>query len=416
MSYCQFFLKILLYINICNSRTTIICGYKIERKTIMILKNKLIKVAMIIQDYLPRVGGAERQLFALTPLLRDRGVEVAILTRRYPGLAQFELINDAPVYRLPFFRSKAIASLMFTLTSLPVLKKIRPDVIHAHGLLSPTTTAVTAKRFFGTPVVSKALRGGVLGDLNRLMKKPFGVARFKSLQKQVDAFITISNEISDELISVGGVHPERCVFIPNGVKLDRFQPVSELRKKQLRKQLQLPDGPIVVFAGRLEAEKRIDDLVQVWPEIQQRYERITLLVLGTGSLQQKINGMAVGKNVILRGAVDNVSEYLQASDMFVLPSVSEGLSNSLLEALAVGLPVVVTAIGGTMDLVSHKVSGWIIQNYTLQSLRDGIFSFMEDLSLRDACAKEGQRRVVENYDLYSTADKLNYLYQKLKCS
>ncbi len=380
----------------------------------MVSKNKLIKVVMIIQDYLPRVGGAERQLFALTPLLREHGVEVEILTRRYPGLAQFEFINDAPVHRLPFFRSKAIASLMFTLTSLPIIKRVQPDVIHAHGLLSPTTTAVTAKRFFGAPVVSKALRGGVLGDLTRLMKKPFGVMRFKSLQKQVDAFITISNEITDELIGVG-VQSERCVFIPNGVKLDRFQSVSEIRKKQLRKQLQLPDGPIVVFVGRLEVEKRIEDLIQVWPEIQQRYEEISLLVLGAGSLQEKISGMA-GKNVILRGAIDNVSDYLQASDLFVLPSVSEGLSNALLEALAVGLPVVVTATGGTMDIVSHKVSGWLIQNYTPQSLRDGIFALIEDLSLREVCAKEGQRRVVENYDLCSTADKLSDLYQSLKRS
>jgi glycosyltransferase involved in cell wall biosynthesis len=382
----------------------------------MVPDNKLIKVVMIIQDYIPRVGGAERQLFALTPLLKERGVEVEILTRRYPGLAQFERINDVPVYRLPFSRSKTIASLVFTITSLPIIKKIQPDVIHAHGLLSPTTTAVAAKRFFGFPVVSKVLRGGVLGDLTRLINKPFGTVRFRNIQKQVDAFITISNEINDELIDIG-VPLARCSFIPNGVKLDRFKSVNEITKRQLRKQLQLPDGLIVVFAGRLEAEKRIEDLIRVWPEIQLRHhhEEITLLVLGTGSLQRKISGLA-GNNIIFRGAVDNISDYLQTSDLFVLPSVSEGLSNALLEALAVGLPVIATATGGTMDVVSHKVSGWLIQNYTPQSLRDGILEFIGDKSLREVCAKEGQRRVVEDYDINSTADKLNNLYRSLKRS
>jgi glycosyltransferase involved in cell wall biosynthesis len=374
-------------------------------------QNHLIKVAMIIQDYLPRLGGAEKQLAALAPLLKERGVKIDILTRRYPGLARFEFIDGVPVYRLPVFKIKALASLTFTLTAVPVIRRLHPDIIHAHGLLSPTTTAVLAKRLFGIPVVSKSLRGGILGDLERLRKNPFGHRRFNMLQKHVDMFITISNEIKDELVN-NGISPERCTFIPNGVKLDRFQPVSKSDKSLLRKQLELPEGPLVIFAGRLEMEKRVDQLIQIWLEVQKRYTDAHLLILGAGTQAEKLKRMA-GEGILFGGLVDDTTPYLQTADLFVLPSISEGLSNALLEALATGLPVVATATGGTTDIVRHKVSGWLIQNYNPKNLLEGILAFLDNQSLRESCALEGRSYVVENYSLINTADNLCKLYKSL---
>jgi glycosyltransferase involved in cell wall biosynthesis len=371
----------------------------------------MIRVTMISQDYLPRVGGAEKQIAALAPLLKKRGVEVQVLTRRHPGLAPFEFIDGVPIYRLPILRTKALASFTFTLSALPVIRRLRPDIVHAHGLLSPTTTAILAKNLFGMPVVSKSLRGGMLGDFSRLAKKPLGRQRVRSLQKHVDAFIVISNEIKQELIE-SGVAPERCIFIPNGVSLNAFQPVDENRKNQLRTQLGLPAGFLVIFVGRLEREKRVDGLIQVWPEIQKRNANAHLLILGTGSQEPELRQMATG-SVLFGGMVENVPAYLQAADVFVLPSVAEGLSNALLEALATGLPVVATATGGTTDIVRHKVTGWLIHNYNSQNLSKGILALMDDAALREKCALEGRRYVVENYSLISTAEHLFKLYNSV---
>src|SRR5687768_24209 len=118
---------------------------------------KSIRVAIIIHDYLRLIGGAERQLAALAPLLREQRVEIHILTRRYSGLLPYELIEGVPVHRLTLITPKPLASLLFTLTALPLLRRLQPDLIHAHGLFSPTPTAVAAKRWLGTPVVVKLL-------------------------------------------------------------------------------------------------------------------------------------------------------------------------------------------------------------------------------------------------------------------
>jgi glycosyltransferase involved in cell wall biosynthesis len=374
-------------------------------------KKNNIHVTMIIQEYLPLIGGAEKQLATLAPLLDERGVKISILTRQHPGLSRFEVIDGVPVYRLPMFKTKALTSMMFTVFALPVLKKLCPDVLHAHGLLSPTTTAVFAKQFLGTPVVSKPLRGGILGDLKRLTSSSLGRRRFKMIQSHIDKFITISNEIRDELVHQG-IAPERCVFIPNGVKLDKFHPVSSEQKEQMRKELGLPDGQLVIFIGRLEKEKRVEQLIQVWPQIQQQRPEASLLILGSGSQAKKLKGMA-GNGILFGGSVANVAPYLQTADLFVLPSVAEGLSNALLEALAAGVPVLVTATGGTTDIVRHKTSGWLIQNFNTQTLAGDILAFLGDRPLMESCALEGRNYVVQNYSVLNTAQNLSNLYQSV---
>lgn len=376
-----------------------------------------IRVAMITQGYLPLLGGAEKQIAALAPLFKARGIEVHIITRRYPGMSSFESVHGVPVYRLPTFKNRALASFMFTLSAIPLLRKLRPNVIHAHGLLSPTTTAVVAKRILGIPVVAKSLRGGRLGDLARLINRPSGRQRFRTFKKQVDAFVAISNEIESELME-NGIAPERCVFIPNGVKLDEFRPVDIHEKRLLRRRLQVPEGPLAIFAGRLEAEKRVEDLIQVWHYVRQQYPDANLLVLGTGTQEERLRRIAK-EGVLFRGVVDDVAPYLKTADVFVLPSIAEGLSNALLEALATGLPVIVTATGGTTDIVRHKVSGWLIRDYQSKALLEGILAFLGDPALRERCALEGRRYVTQNYSLVDTADNLcklynNVLMQKVK--
>ena len=247
-----------------------------------------IRVAMVIQAYYPHVGGAERQLMALVPLLRERGVDVHIFTRRYEGMKPFELIGGAPVHRLPIPGPKAMASLSFTLSALPRLWQLKPDLIHAHELLSPTTTAVFAKRLLGTPVAAKVLRGGELGDLAKLKRKPFGLRRIATFREQVDAFVTISQEIDGELAEIG-VGAEKRPFIPNGVDLSRFILAD---KTAVRQQLDFSCGKLVLFVGRLSAEKRAEQLIEIWPQVRQSHPDATLLLLGAGPEEDSLRQSA----------------------------------------------------------------------------------------------------------------------------
>lgn len=371
-----------------------------------------LRIAMIIQAYLPHIGGAERQLAALAPLLRARGAEVFIVTRRLRGLQPYEQIDGVPVHRLPALRPKLLASAAFTVAALPLLRRLRPDVLHAHELLSPTTTAVAAKRLYGYPVVAKVMRGGLLGDLAKLKGRALGRKRIALFREQVDAFITISREIDAELAAVG-IAPERRRFIPNGVDVDRFAPVAANTKAALRERLRLPpSAPVAIFTGRLAHEKRVDLLVKTWPAVRAALPNATLVVAGEGPQAAALKALA-GPGVLFVGRVEDVAPYLQAADVFVLPSATEGLSNALLEALACGLAAVATNVGGAPDVIENAHSGRLIAPDDPRELEMALTTTLLDAALRAELGAAARGVVRSRYSLPRVADRLCELYAEV---
>ena len=371
-----------------------------------------LRVVHIIQSYLPLGGGAERLVATLASPLRRQDVEIVVVTRRYPGLAPFESIDGVPVYRLPIPRPKPIAALSFTLTALPLLRRLQPDVIHAHELLSPSTIAIVAKRLLGgIPVVAMPHRGGYLGDIDKLQTRSLGKQRLSLLRRHVDAFVTISREIDAELDGVG-IPPRQRVPIPNGVDTRRFEPLPAEAKQMLRRQLDLPQAPIAIFAGRLVAEKCIDLLIGVWPAVRTAHADACLLLLGTGPQEGALR-QAASAGIRFTGRVEDVAPFLQAADLFVLPSATEGLSVALLEAMAAGLAPVATAVGGTPDLIEHGQNGWLIPVGDPAALQNAIIALLGDRQRRQQMGRRGRQQIVRDYALPVVAQRLRTLYDQL---
>ena len=371
-----------------------------------------LRVAHIIQTYLPLGGGAERLVATLAPLLRRQDVEIVVVTRRYPGLAPFESINGVPVHRLPIPGPKPVAALSFTLTALPLLQRLRPDVIHAHELLSPSTIAVAAKRLLGgIPIVAMPHRGGYLGDIDKLQERLLGKQRLALLRRHVDAFVTISREIDAELDGAG-VPPWQRVPIPNGVDTRRFEPLPAAARQTLRRQLDLPQTPIAIFVGRMVAEKCIDHLIAVWPAVRAAHPDACLLLLGTGPQEEALRQAATA-GIRFTGRVEDVAPFLQAADLFVLPSATEGLSVALLEAMATGLPPIATAVGGTPDLIEHGQNGWLIPAGDPAALQNAIVALFADPQQRQRMSRHGRQQIVRDYALPVVAQRLRTLYDQL---
>src|SRR5262245_6667586 len=133
----------------------------------------IIRVMMLIQSYhKASYGGAERQIASLAPFLRERGMELHVLTRRYPGMAARETLDGVQIYRTPYIPLGGLRAMAYILLGLIHIRRVRPQVLHAHGLFSTTSTAIYARRIFHMPVVAKVLRGGLLGDVVRVKEKP----------------------------------------------------------------------------------------------------------------------------------------------------------------------------------------------------------------------------------------------------
>lgn len=369
------------------------------------------RVVMILQSYLPEVGGAERQLSIQAPHLQRMGVDVQILTRRRTGMPAFEIINSVPVHRLPAWGPKPVAAILFILAALRKIWRLKPQAIHAFELLSPTTVAILAKNLLGIPVIVKVLSGGELGDIYKVLRGRGGQARARWIVHSVDAFIAISKEIDAELAALG-VPESKRFFIPNGVDLDRFKPANAPEKAATRAHLGLPEGLMILFVGRLEPVKRLDQLLAIWPRIRARHADAFLVLAGTGSEEKRLREMA-SEGVHFVGSVEDVVQYLQSADAFVLPSATEGLSNSLLEALACGVPAVATSVGGAVDVIQDGIQGLLVPPDSPTKLSDAIFRLLDDSSLRGSLALAGRERIEESYSLDSAVGNIYALYERM---
>jgi glycosyltransferase involved in cell wall biosynthesis len=284
--------------------------------------------------------------------------------------------------------------------------------VHAHEILTPASIAVSSKRINRHPVVVKLLRGGARGDIFKLKRRPLWKSYFANLIRSVDAFITISQEIEQELEALQ-VPAEKRVFISNGVDTSRHTPVSEDRKQTLRAELSLPaHAHLVIYAGRLVPEKRVDHLLKIWTDLRTKFPDTHLLILGEGSEESRLRALNIS-GVQFTGQVDDAGRYLQASDLFVLPSSTEGLSNSMLEAMSCGLPVLATTVGGAPDVIRHQESGYLIPPDNVDALQRGLEVLLGDATLRLALGAAARQRIMSDFSLDSVAERLAALYRRL---
>jgi glycosyltransferase involved in cell wall biosynthesis len=367
-----------------------------------------VRVVHIIQNFAPLVGGAERQLLAVAPLLQHAGIDVQVITRHHPGLLRREVVAGIPVHRMGS-PGHGAGSLAFTASAQRLLRKLDPTVIHAYELLSPTTTAVLAKRHLNVPVVAKVLGGG---ELTALRGRPLGEHRLQMYLRAIDRFHVVSTEI-DDLLAAQGVSARDRVWLPNGVDLQSFRPPTVIERQRARARWSLPTEALaVVFVGRLSSEKGLADLLLAWPGVRGRLPAAQLLVAGTGP-DAAVLRQRLPSGCELIGHVDDVPELLRAGDAFVLPSHREGASNALLEAFASGLPAVATAVGGSVEMSARGLRAVLVPPAAPQALATALLSTLQDVGPARRRADRAREWVVAERSMQAVASSLCALYESL---
>ncbi|MBK8047654.1 MAG: glycosyltransferase family 4 protein [Anaerolineales bacterium] len=260
-------------------------------------------------------------------------------------------------------------------------------------------------------MVSVHSAGPDLGEIARLQRARWGQRRLAYLRTHVDRFVGVSTAILEEMAE-SGIPEARRVLIPNGVDLNRFQPLEGERKQALRSRLGLPAGALAIYTGRLSTEKRVETLVRVWPQILKVRQDAQLVIVGDGPEEEKLKQLA-GPGIHFIGSTREVSAYLQAADLLVLPSASEGFSLSVLEGMACGLPVVATRVGGVPDLVVDGATGLLTPVDDQAALIAGISALLTDPVRCTEMGASARRRAISVFSLDSVALRLFDLYQQV---
>lgn len=367
-----------------------------------------LRVTMLLTYFPTTQGGAERQVASLAPLLARRGVDLTVISRHRGSSGDFP---HADVRQIRVPEHKALGAAGFVAGAVRQIHTIRPHVLHAHSLLSPSTAAGVAGVLTRTPVVAKVLLGGRGGEVERLRSwRRGGLVRVRALRAAIDRFIVISDEIDRELGSVGVPAAQR-VTIPNGVDTERFVPAAPAERDTARAALGLASGPTAVFVGRLNPQKGLDVLLEAWRRVRGEIPRAQLLIIGEGHLHGTLEAHAPA-GVSFLGRIGDVAPYLRAADAFVLPSLAEGLSNALLEASAAGLPCVVTDVGAAREVLGDH--GRIVPPGDVGALANGLLDVLSDPGSAASSLGAGARRSVEErFALSATADRLVELYREV---
>lgn len=365
---------------------------------------------------LPFVGGSERQAHALAKALIRRGHSVTVVTQRFPHLTRFEVIEGIHVYRqiLAVGHARPMYGLSYLLSSAASLLRHwrRYQIIHVHHLYLDAFAAGLLRRFFRKPVLAKAACGGYVGDMARLRRIRLSPLFFAAARR-LDRIVAISDQIHEELID-HGFDPTRIVRIPNGVDTERFHPV--LDREAAKRSLGL-QGKLVSFAGRLDPQKGLVFLLQAWAGVAGKQPNATLLLLGTGpqegELKEVADRLGMSERVRFLGQQGDIRPYLQASDVFALPSLAEGMSNGLLEAMATGLPCVGTRVGGNVDLIVDGLNGLLVEPSNAPRLAEAILRLLQDPDIATNLGVAARRTVDRGYSIEQIADQYVKLYQEM---
>lgn len=366
--------------------------------------------ALAIQTFRPFIGGAELQLERLLPHLAARGVRTEVLTRAFDGTPRREPLSGSVVHRTPIPGESPLASMVYVLAALAhlVRRRSRLDLVHAHGVLSPATIALGA-RLLGLPCLVTVLGTGARGDLARLACKPLGGLRARLLVRCA-WFAALSAEAREELLA-SGVPAERIFALPNGVDLDVHRPAAFQERAHLREVLGLPrDGFVAAFVGRLHPVKDVDTLLEATVGVPE----LELVVVGDGPererLEAKARRLGIEGRVAFHGCSSRVADVLRASDAFLLSSHGEGMSNALLEAMACGLPCVVSrSVGGARELLGAG-RGILAADGDVAAWTEAIRRLIEEPALRRALGDEAARFVAGRLSLEAGADRLVRAY------
>jgi glycosyltransferase involved in cell wall biosynthesis len=206
------------------------------------------------------------------------------------------------------------------------------------------------------------------------------------------------------MIEQGGASPDRTVTVHNGVDPSKFD--RAVTGASIRDLHQIWDGPVLVVIGRLTPQKGHIYLLQALPSLVNEWPQLRCLIVGEGEMRGRLDALAqslgLGRHCVFAGVSDAIPEVLAAADLFVLPSLSEGFPFVVLEALAMGCPVVATAIDGVTEVIQDGVTGRLVPPRDPTALAGAIREMLRDPAGARTMGMRGRRLVEERF----TADRM----------
>ena len=358
-------------------------------------------VALLLYE-IDTLAGMQRQGALLAARLSARGWDVRIVStvgpRNFVSLLGKPVrgVEETPVIRIPISRSP-----IFEIAAQSWLaRQGGVDVMLAIGWHS-AVHGVKIAAMSGVPVVARYGASGTHGDFSQLAQSP---AARKALDA-VSRHICLSRDIREEVLAAG-LLGDRVVVIPNGVDVGIWRGDREPLPT-------LGEGPVILFAGRLCRQKRVDVLLEAFALVAREAPRARLVIAGAGPLETDLRALAsrleLTERTVFLGACRDMPALYSSASLLVLPSESEGMPNVVLEALASGTPVVATELPGTAEIARDEIEALLVAPGDHGALAKAMARVLNDAELARRLAQAGHSRVCDAFDIERIADEYSTL-------
>ncbi|MEO7540199.1 MAG: glycosyltransferase family 4 protein [Pyrinomonadaceae bacterium] len=369
---------------------------------------KSLSVCMLVTDLDAPTGGVQRNSRLLLGEFNKRGLATFVCARNYYGLEGDETKDGTVYHRSPVFgSSRSLNGVLYMIDTFLwlVLNRSKYDVLHCQQMFGPTMVAAVVGYFTGKPIVTRTTLSGETGEAAAIRELPFASVRLR-LIKRVTKWIALTSEMKRELETLD-IPANKIKIIYNGTEIPESGAFDADARGKMRADLGLEYPHIVVFSGRLSKEKNLDVLLNAWKLVCDQVPESHLLLLGEGgsyrSVEEEVREQArklnIDDNVHFLGHVPNAKDYLIASDLFVLPTVAEGMSNSLVEAFACGTAIVATNIPANSEICEDGVNSILVPVADVGRLADAIINVLLSPELAASMAKAARNKAEQALSL-----------------
>lgn len=346
------------------------------------------------------------------PLARaGHNVSAILWNQAVSRITKYKVTNGFTIYEVPGLNLLSIVNspdkypFMFDLPQAIV--EVKPDVIDCQSHLFLTTFQATKfANSIGLPVIVTVHGTLARKNLPLNMAQRFHVYTFGSYVFKKATLVRCLTESDKREIIKYGCPPEKIRIIPNAVDINRFKPRS-IRRENL-----------VVWVGRFVPEKDLDTLVKAIAIVAKRFKDVEVCMVGDGPLKNEIirlvhvSGLTTHFNFTGSLGLAQVADILGTASIFVLPSLKEGMPNSLLEAMASGLAVVGSDISGIKALVTHDKNGLLVPPKNCHALSKAILELLENPDLRSKMGQNARLYIVKTHSWNTIISDIECIYNE----
>jgi len=358
----------------------------------------------------------------LSTELAKKGHDVAVATSLRPfdsiSLEQssslFQVKPFITLYRIPH-------SLSFPLSRIyKIVKEKNIQVVHAlNDHSTNVATAALVSKIAGVPFVYTIQGPGTRTGhaLVDAVVKIYDLTAERWIAKSAEKVILLSKSLASTAKKLR-VKESKVTVIPSGIDSERFNPKRpEVMSEELnlREKLNIGDSFVLGFVGRLVPAKGLAFLFSAVKQIQNRHPNPLLLVVGEGPQKNELEAMArdLGIDVVFAGWQPDTRPYYSIMDVFVLPSLFEGLPNVILEAMAMGKPVIATKIGGNPDVLSNGENGFLVAARNSQQIASAIEAMIENEDIKHRMGAANREKTETFFQWSRTVEEVEKVYNQL---